>query len=245
MISIRAYRAVEEPDTCKEYVKGHVQVLKDFGIESITSNNYEWLNNPNMYCFIATDEGGKMVGGIRVQVADGIHPLPVETAVGKMDPRIYDVIQYYALEGGVGELCGLWNSREVKGIGVSVILVRAAISAINQIGFQTMSGICAEYSLKMFQSVGFVINDALGNNGTFIYPNENYIARVVGILNADTLDTADDYEKERILSLRQRPVQVRLETGPKGEFIVDYDLAIPSVNNVNLPEEYVYIKKAV
>lgn len=238
MINIRAFRAVDEIETCNEYVRGHVQVLKDFGIESITSNNFKWLQNPNMYCFIATDETGKMVGGIRIQVADGIFPLPVEEAVGKMDSHIYKLIQQYAIYGGVGELCGLWNSREVKGIGVSVILVRAAISAINQLKFNTLSGICAEYSLKMFQNVGFVINDTLGSNGTFIYPNENYIARVVGILDGGSLIAASDYDRERMISLREKPVQVRSETGPKGEFMVNYDLTVKNVNTIVLPDEY-------
>jgi hypothetical protein len=238
MIKIRTYRAVDRPDDCEHYIQGHVQVLKDFGIESITSNTNVWVKNPNMYCFVATDEDNELVGGIRIQVADGVFPLPVEDAVKKMDNRITDVIRYYAINGGVGELCGLWNSRKIKGMGVSVLLVRAAISTISQLRFQTLSGICAEYSLKMFQDVGFVTNTNLGNNGTFVYPNENYIARVVGILNGSTLDTATRVDRERMLTLREQPVQVRTEKGPKGNFVVDYDLRVSCVNKIVLPESY-------
>lgn len=238
MIGIRMYRAVNEPETNRAYVEGHIQVLKDYGIESITSNNYLWTQHPNTYCFIASSDN-ELVGGIRIQVADGIVPLPVEQAVGKMDPGIYSLIKYYAINGGVGELCGLWNSKKVKGVGISVILVRAAISTINQLRFQTLSGICAEYSLKMFQDVGFVTNTNLGNNGTFIYPNENYIARVVGILNGATLDTATAFDRERMLTLRQKPVQERIEHGPKGDFPVEYDLTIDGVDEIILPQSYI------
>jgi hypothetical protein len=198
-----------------------------------------------MYCFIATDDSGEMIGGIRIQVADGIHSLPVEDAVGKMDPAIYDLVRDYANNGGVGELCGLWNSNKVKGIGVSVILVRAAISAINQLKFETLTGICAGYSLRMFQSVGFVINNNLGNNGDFIYPNENYLAHVVGILNGSTLSTATAYDKERMLTLRELPIQKRLEKGPKGELIVNYNLTVKNVNKIILPEDYLAVKNHI
>ena len=233
MIRIRVYRTVDELNTCYEYASGHVQVLKDYGIENITSNNNEWMYNQNIYCVIAIDNDNEMVGGIRLQIGDGISPLPVETAIGDIDPGIYKVVEYYHKNGGIGELCGLWNSRKVKGVGISVVLVRAAISIINQLKFQTLTGICAEYSLKMFQEVGFVINERLGNEGKFVYPNENYIARVVGILNSLTLATAAPYDRKIMLNLRDCPVQSRIESGPKGNFNVNYDLNV-KINTSNI-----------
>lgn len=243
MFQIRAFRAIDETSMCSDYISGHIQVLKDYGIENITSNNNTWVTNSNMYCFIAKDASDELIGGIRIQVADGIVPLPVEDAVGKMDSKIFNLVKGYAINGGVGELCGLWNSRKVKGIGISVILIRAAISAINQLKFHTLTGICAEYSLEMFQNVGFVINIDLGNNGKFVYPNENYIARVVGILNSTTLEAASVYDKERMLSLRETPIQKRIEKGPKEEFTVNYNLIVKNVTAVSLPELYLEHKE--
>ena len=242
MFQIRAYRAIDEASTCDDYIKGHIQVLKDYGIENVTANNNTWISNPNMYCFIATNSSNELIGGIRIQVADGIVPLPVENAIGKIDGGIYEAVKQQAINGGVGELCGLWNSNKVKGIGVSMILIRAAISAVNQLKFHTVTGICAEYSLEMFQNVGFVINTDLGNHGKFIYPNENYIARVVGILNGTTLETASIYDRERMLSLRENPVQSRTEKGPKGEFTVNYNLGVKNVTTIILPETYFIYK---
>ncbi|MEO8760122.1 MAG: hypothetical protein ABI388_03350 [Bacteroidia bacterium] len=242
MFYIRAFRAIDEVETCVEYIKGHIQVLKDYGIENVTSNNDTWTKNPNMYCFIARDESGELVGGIRIQVADGIFPLPVENAIGKMDAGIHLLVKKYANNGGVGELCGLWNSKKVKGIGISIVLIRAALSIINQLKFHTVTGICAEYSLEMFQNVGFVINTDLGNSGKFIYPNENYIARVVGILNGTTLETALLYDRERMLSLRKEPIQKHTEKGLKGDFLVNYNLIIKNVTPIILPELYILPK---
>ena len=118
------------------------------------------------------------------------------------------------------------NSKLVAGYGISVLLVRAGISIINQLHFSTLIGICGGYTLDMFRKVGFVVDKSLGIDGEFVYPNENYIAWVLGILNAKTLDTADPYDKERMLNLRMNPIQQTIEVGPKGELEVDYDLTV-------------------
>lgn len=239
MIKIRAYRAIDEKETCEEYMDGHVKVLIDYGITNITSNNNTWMHNPNMYCVIARDESEEMVGGIRVQVADGVHPLPVEVAIGDVEPKIYSFIKEAAINGGIGELCGLWNSKKVKGMGISWLLTRAGISIINQIHIQTLTGICGGYTLPMFTKVGFVTNTDLGNKGEFLYPNENNIARAVGILNAVSLKTADPYDKEKILTLRDNPQQCRVEEGPKGNLTVDYNMTITNITPLKLPKNYI------
>lgn len=221
-----AFKAVDHPDLCERYIDGHIQVLINYGITNITSNNKEWTTWDCVYCVIAEKEDGTIVGGVRVQVADGVHRLPVELAVGKMDPKIYEIVQSY-YDDGVGELCALWNAKEVAGVGLSIIIVRAGISLLNQVKCSTLVGICAEYTLKMFKKVGFVVDTTLGNKGEFIYPNENYIARVLGILNAKDLSTAEEFDREKMLDLRNNPVQQAIETGLNNIRIeIDYDLLL-------------------
>lgn len=211
----RAFKAKDNPELCKKYLDGHVQVLKAYGITNITTNNADWMEWDSVYCVIAEAEDGTVVGGVRTQVADGIHPLPVERAIGKMDPRIHDIVRSYQ-DKGVGELCALWNAKEVAGMGLSIMIVRAGISTLNQIKCNTLMGICADYTLKMFRKVGFVVDNSLGNGGEFVYPNENYIARVLGILDATDLATAEEFDREKMLDLRRNPVQTCIETGPNG-----------------------------
>lgn len=221
-----AFKATDHPDLCERYIEGHIQVLLNYGITNITSNNKEWTTWDCVYCVIVEKEDGTIVGGVRVQIADGVHRLPVELAVGKMDPKIYDIVQSY-YEDGVGELCALWNAKEVAGMGLSIIIVRAGISILNQISCSTLVGICAEYTLKMFKKVGFVVDTSLGDKGEFIYPNENYIARVLGILNAKDLSTAEDFDRDKMLDLRQAPAQSCIETGLNGiQIETEYALVV-------------------
>lgn len=206
-----------------QYMEGHVKVLKDYGITNITSNNNDWMFNPCMYCVIAVDpESGEMKGGIRVQVADEKTPLPVEKAVGRMDSKIHQVVHNYFENGGVGELCALWTSKSIAGLGVSVLLTRAGISITNQLDIKTLVGICAEYTLKMFTQVGFQVDYSLGVNGEFPYPNQTYVARVLGIMNAESLEAAAEYDKVRMRSLRAIPEQEHTEKETSKEIVVNY-----------------------
>lgn len=228
MIRLRAFRATAEPETCHKYVEGHTLVLKDYGVGNVTSRTPVWINNPHVFVVVAENtETQNIVGGIRVQLADGQLPLPIETAIGHMDEKVLDIVKHYREHGGVGELCGLWNSKEVAGHGISMILTRASIAIINQLKFRTLMGICADYTLPMFTQVGFVVDRSMGKNGEFAYPNPNYITRVLGILNAETLETAYPYDKERMLTLRENFTQTRIEEGPKGSYQVEYQLTIP------------------
>ncbi|GAA4467948.1 hypothetical protein GCM10023093_24620 [Nemorincola caseinilytica] len=226
-LKFTAFKPVDDLELSERYLKGHTKVLEDYGITNITSNNRVWLEMPCIYGVVAQNEEGELVGGIRVQMADGIHPLPVEKAVGHMDGRIYDVVkQYY--DNGVGELSALWNAKSVAGYGISVLLTRAGISMTNQMGCNTLVGICGDYTLDMFKNVGFVVDNTLGSNGEFFYPKEDFIARVLGILNSKNLETAEKVNRERMLDLRNNPVQKYMETGPKGLVEIDYNLVIPT-----------------
>ena len=227
-IRMRSFKAIDDEQTCIHYLEGHVKVLKDYGITNITTNNNKWIDNPSVYGIIAESLDGKeLYGGVRVHCADNIHPLPVEDAIGKMDEKIYALIKMHAKDG-TGELCGLWNSKSVAGYGISLLLIRAGISFVNQFKLQSLFTICADYTMPMVKKVGFVVEDSLGNKGEFIYPNENYIARVLQKVDTVTLEKAEEYDKSRMVSLRQNPQQNFSETGPKGIIEINYQLLVPS-----------------
>lgn len=226
-LRFRSFTAIKDAETCEKYLDGHFQVLKDYGITNITTNNRQWMSLPNVHGIVAETEDGEVVGGVRVHIADGVHPLPVEKAVGAMDPNVATIINEY-FDDGTGELCGLWNAKSVAGIGISILLVRAGIAIVNQVRLASLFTICADYTLPMVRKVGFVVEDSLGRDGEFVYPNDSYIARVLRKMNAETLETAEEYDRNRIFDLRNNPVQHTFELGPKGEVEIDYQLLIPT-----------------
>jgi ribosomal protein S18 acetylase RimI-like enzyme len=228
------FRAVDQPNICQEYIAGHTKILTDYGIKNITSNNNAWTKNKDIYCLALMNQDNKLLGGIRIQLANGSFPLPIEDAIGHMDDTIYSVVKQYALNGGIGELSGLWVDNSLKGLGIGWYMVRAAIASSSQLNFKTMIGICGDVTLKMFKNVGFVIDKSLGENGQFLYPNETLIAHAVGILNATTLNEASKYDKEIMSSLRKNFIQKRSEKDRNIEVNISYNLIYPEI----IPLEY-------
>lgn len=230
-IRIFVFRAIDEVELCKEYLQGHVKVLSDYGIENITTNNDLWINNPNVYCVVARDmDSRRLLGGARIQIADGENPLPVELAVGYMDGSLYDKVEYYSINGGVGESCGLWIAKEASGLGISRYLMWGSISSANQLKFSTMLGICASYTLNLFSDIGFKIDYSLGNKGGFPYPNNQYIANVIGILDAVSMTTASIRDQNIMFSLRKNPIQNRMEENKGNYCNVYYNLVYSSMD---------------
>jgi len=228
-LKFTAFHPINNIDLAERYLAGHRKVLEDYGVTNITTNSRGWLEMEHVYAIVVEDETGQLVGGVRMQMADGVHQLPVEKAIGNMDARIFDIVKTYAGRG-VGELCALWNAKSVAGYGISVLLTMAGISITNQVNCNTLMGICADYTLQMFKSVGFVVDNTLGIDGTFHYPSEDYKTRVLGILNSETLDTALPEYQQIMMALRNVPVQHRIETGPKGEIEIDYNLLMKDNN---------------
>ncbi len=225
-ILIRSFQAIQRPDICELFLNGHVKVLTDYGITNITTNNRKWISMPNVYVVVALNEDRTTIlGGVRVHIADGKQKLPLELAIGKLDAGIYTIIEKY-IDQGTGELCGLWNAKEISGLGISLVLIRAGISLVNQVNLASLFTICADYTMPMVKKVGFTVENSIGNNGEFVYPNENYIARVLKKLNTTTLELAEELDRNRIFSLRNNPIQEFKEIGPKGEVDINYNLIL-------------------
>lgn len=234
MIRLRAFRAIDEEDSCYEFADGHKKVLEGFNLGNITTNNVSWAYNPNVYVVMAHEvESGNLLGGIRIQIADGIHPLPVEDAVSHFDPKIHDMVNHYALTGGTSELCGLWNSRsKAPNVGITIHLVVAGMAICSQLPITSIFTIVASYTLKIARQMGYRIETSLGNNGEFIYPNSNYVARVLS-MNPLTLEHSFAMYKEKILALRQNPSLKTVENlRDNQEVIYIHDLSLKKVNSV-------------
>lgn len=224
-IRIRAFRAIEEIHLCEKFMKGHREVLEIFGITEITSANTEWFHNPNAYVIIAESiESGKIVGGARIHVVGGTQPLPIEDAVGKMDPHIYKLVEEHGNKGS-GELCGLWNAREVAGMGISTMLTRAAIALAMHVNLSTLFIICAERTYQnIFKDQGFEIIPSLGDHGSFYYPKSDMVAVALIINDLHTLSKATNTDRMKIMDIKNNPKQQKTEMGAKDELDVHYNL---------------------
>jgi hypothetical protein len=230
MMQIRTFRAPDDPVACEKFIVGHQKLLEIFGISKITSNRQDWVDDPNTVVILVEDQESKQVfGGARLQMAYGQYPLPIEIALGRYDEKIYHMVKDDQDNGGTCELCGLWNSREVAGMGIgSYILSRVGAATAAQLPVKSIFVLCAPITVRMGKRVGAVVEASLGNEGLFYYPKDDLIATAMRLRNIYDLSTADPVEQEKIQSLRANPHQILEETGPKGTFQVEYNLIIPN-----------------
>lgn len=232
MIRIRAFRAIDDKEACLKFIFGHTNVLASIGVNKVTSSNHDWMYNPSVFVIIVeSTDGEKVYGGSRIEVASGISKLPIESATGYMDDQIYALVKEYAARG-TGEICGLWNSREVAGMGIgSVFLTRACVTIAEQIGLNSLFALCAPYTVKMAQEVGYSIEYTLGNHGTFYYPKLDLLATAMILKDVDTLLLASEHERSSIFKLRNKLNQQLKEKLKTKDVEILFELEIPNIDD--------------
>jgi hypothetical protein len=231
-IRIRAFRAINDSETCLKYISGHQKVLENHGIFNVSSSSDEWMYSPFVFVIVVESlDKTKLYGGARIHAADGKTLLPIEIATGDMDPRIYNYVKLYA-QNGTGELCGLWNSIEVAGLGIgSYFPSRAAIVIIEQLGFDSLFSLCSPVTLRFNQWIGSRPFTKIGNDGTFYYPKIDLLATAVFLEDPHTLKNAHPREREKMLWLRRNLSSVHEEKSPFKNMTVKvhYDLKIEGI----------------
>ncbi|MEJ5963049.1 hypothetical protein [Pedobacter immunditicola] len=230
MVRFRAFKATDDEASCLKFIDGHRKVLEIFGITMITSAKHEWVTHENTYVIIVESlEDGRALGGARIQIADDLLPLPIEDAIGKLDVNIFKQLEERK-KLKTGELCGLWNSKEIAGFGVgSIFLIRAAVALAYSLNLHSLFALCAPATVRGGKKTGFDINIQLGNNGQFYYPKLDLIATAVIVDNLRTLEKADPPIRELVFDLIDNPNQVRKESSPRGDIEITYELKVSNL----------------
>jgi hypothetical protein len=227
MFTFNAFRAIDEPEICKQFIEGHVNVLKDYGVTKVTSSNNEWMFNP--YVFVVTvheDATGNVVSGLRIHVSHEEYPLPLEGAIAQVDSKIRYLVSKYR-DAGTGEIGGLWNSRSISGFGIGALfLSRTSLVIADQLNVQSLFALCAEYTLKPTLQKGFEIEEEIGNKGTFFYPKLDLVATLAILKDVKRLPLALQEERDYIFELRNNLQCERTEQTPKGLINIKYNLKI-------------------
>lgn len=205
----KAFRAVDDRAACMKFIEGHTHVLEIFGITKITSAKIDWVLNPDVYAvLVSSEENGKALAGSRIHRANGINPLPIEEAVGYMDDRIHAMVSERT-PNGTGELCGVWNSWEIAGLGVgSLFLSQVSVALSSLIGLTTLFGLTAPPTHRNAVRGGFRVITEIGINGRFYYPKEDLTATAVITDELQTLPLAIDEVRNNIFSFKAAPKQI-------------------------------------
>jgi hypothetical protein len=236
-VRIRAFRAIDEPEACELFIRGHTEVLTSIGVTKVTSSKNEWAKNPDAFVIIVESLDGKEVfGGARVHVAGGTEPLPIEQATGAMDSTVHKLVWDYA-QYGTAEICGLWNSHKLAGYGIGTpLLIRTLIAISSQLGIQSLFALCAPYTVKPVVNCGMVLVDSIGNKGTFYYPKLDLLATAMILTDISALSKAVEEDKLFIFQMRENPNTLKIDELKNKKIAIDFELLIPKLDQWDLAQ---------
>jgi len=143
-----------------------------------------------------------------------------------MDSRIYDMVAD-RVANGTGELCGVWNSWEIAGLGIgSWVLSQITVALSSLIGLQSLFGLTAPATYRNAVRGGFRVVKEIGINGKFYYPKEDLTATVVLNDELDTLPTATQESHDFVMALRKDPKQTIAMPNKTNDGFIDMHIDI-------------------
>ncbi|GEM_PF-856730 len=224
-ISIKAFRASEDPIRANRFLGEHQRVLQDAGVSSALPSDDSWTYEDECAVITAEHPTLGMVGGCKIKLVKSGRQLPFEKHLLPLETDLRAKANDALLEGG-SELCGLWVAQRYAGHGLPWYLTAAATSIASQLSVRSIVCLAAEYSMDYAIRNGFVKMTEVGMAGQFIFPIPSI--RSYALINREpiSLQHARSVERQRLISLRLNPNQVRLEP-IKGQLVeVAYSLKL-------------------
>jgi hypothetical protein len=226
-LTAKAYRACDAVDECKRNAVACLAVLRWYGIAHITSARQAWWTNRDTFAVLLEDhETGEPVGGVRLQRWGNGETLPLECALEGVDGRASSWVSGFRARG-VGELCGLWCSRKLRGLGLGARLTSMGIAMATQARTNTLLGVCDTRNVATNVRLGFRRDLTLATQGTFEYPRPGLVAHVLRIDGAcDDLPACSWEARSAIGHYRDTPVGSETIASDQRQVVLTRDLRL-------------------
>jgi len=225
-LTVKACRAPDAADDCRRNAAASLEVLRRYDIDNITSAHQEWWANGDTYAVLLEDRAsGEPLGGVRLQRWGNGLPLALEGALGRIDGRVHAWIAGFD-GGGVGELCGLWCARAVRGFGLGVLLTSMGIALAAAAQTDTLFGLCDTRNVEANLRLGFRVDGTLAANGVFEYPRPGLFAHVLRLDGARRRPGATPAARATIGHYRDVPVGVETIESEHGSLLLHRDLML-------------------
>jgi hypothetical protein len=210
-LTVNVCRASDAPEACERNARVGRAVLERYGLANITSARQDWWADHETFALLLQDrDTGEPVGGVRLQRWREDSSLPLEHALEGVDGRARAWVASLA-EQGVGELCGLWRSPSLRGLGVGARLTSMGIALAPQAGTNTLLALCDASKVAANLGLGFRRDLTLASRGTLEYPRPGLVAQVLRVDGARG-DLAASTPAARAVIAHYRDTPVGAET---------------------------------
>jgi hypothetical protein len=225
-IKVFAFRAIDYPEISHTISCEHNKRLLEFKINGLTSSSDTWLSNPSVYCICAIDEDrNKILGAIRIQIADLIYRMPIEYALRRFNINIQYLIKNLMQNRIVGESCGLWCANEniVKRTNLSLKLIIFQIALCTHLNVFHFFAFTPNHTINKFYETGFTKHELFLDY--FNYPNEKYQSRVLHMIPSN-LEHTNEEVKNQIFMILGNPNYVETLEFEGESVIIKYQLTL-------------------
>lgn len=113
------------------------------------------------------------MAGIRLDVRESGQPLSLERVMARFGDLPLALLQDRCV-GSVGEFAGLWVHDESRKLGLPALLISAGLAAARLAGLARVFALLPLHTCSLFAAEGFHIMRDLGDDGSFLYPNDRY-----------------------------------------------------------------------
>ncbi len=224
-IKISAFRAIDYPEITENIFYEHTKRLMEYNVTGLT-NSDAWLTNPFVYCLSAIDEDrNKILGAIRIHIADLVYRMPMEYALRQFNINIQYLIKNLMQNTIVGESCGLWCTNEniVKRTNLSLKLIIFQIALCTHLNVFHFFAFASNHTINKFCKTGFTKHELFLDY--FNYPNEKYQSRVLHMIPSN-LEHTNEEVKHQIFMILENPNYVETLEFEDESVIIKYQLTL-------------------
>lgn len=220
-LTIRAFRAIDEPETTRNTNQKYIDTLRRIGVVDAFEMTPEWMHDPYSIQVIAEHSKLGIVGGVRLQMSRSNNPLMMYTSIEKMDGAIIPIFHEWE-RLGLAELCGLWVSPMVKGNHLAQHMAVAGVAACKQIPIRKLVLFAAAYTVQFALNCGFSVMHRVGEKGSFQFPNKDIRSFAMVLKDPQSCLDAPLGFRKTILDLRENPEQLLWHGNRKTPLLIQY-----------------------
>jgi|GEM_PF-5651840 len=216
-LDLRVYRAIDEPEMALQFSDAFVEHYNSKGIDPVSSLNTSWLKNPHSYV-IACYKDNRPVAGARLQLSNPDFDFSLTTALSSQGIDSREFITNID-RGNHAEACGLWISKQYKGLGLMQFLCGSLLSLGQRLGLDKVYAICPRHTLDSLRRLGYVLKFNGRKVFEFNYPSKDFTSYFV---ESDVRSMKYAARKERKMMYEQlnRSTELHSSAGRLGSVLV-------------------------
>jgi GNAT superfamily N-acetyltransferase len=174
-VRVRALRPTLHPELADAFEAANREALRRHAVDGVISPGCPLRARTATWLIVAErpGHGGACMAGIRLDLRTSAQPLSIEYVMPRFGAQQVALL-HGRFMGCVGELTGMWVHEEFRKLGLPMLMISAGISAARLAGLDRLFALPPLHTARLFDAQGFHIRHEMGDDGSFLYPNEHY-----------------------------------------------------------------------